>query len=150
MQCFAPVRLCTARQCSRYRAGPAPLPPWPRLDDADQFALSDVKGHQPVRGEIPPSQPDLGAALGQSPGLGPELIAGTYVRKDSTGRRADDGYVHRGQGPRGALQGQGPEHTDGVCTTDGTHCARQQVVGSVDAGNRWKTSAGGYGPRSKR
>jgi hypothetical protein len=36
------------------------------------------------------------------------------------------------------------EHIEGVFTTDGTHYTRQQVVDSIDAGNTWKTRAGGY------
>ncbi len=36
------------------------------------------------------------------------------------------------------------EHIEGVCTSDGTHYTRQQVVDSINAGNTWKTSAGGY------
>ena len=36
------------------------------------------------------------------------------------------------------------EHIEGVCTTDGTHYTRQQVVDSIDSGNTWKTSADGY------
>jgi hypothetical protein len=36
------------------------------------------------------------------------------------------------------------EHIEGICTTDGTHYTRQQVVDSIDAGNTWKTSADGY------
>jgi hypothetical protein len=36
------------------------------------------------------------------------------------------------------------EHIEGVCTTDGTHYTRQQVVDGIDAGNTWKTSADGY------
>ena len=35
------------------------------------------------------------------------------------------------------------EHIEGVCTTDGTHYTRKQVVDSIDAGNTWRTSAGG-------
>lgn len=36
------------------------------------------------------------------------------------------------------------EHIEGVCTSDGAHYTRQQVVDSIDAGNTWKTSADGY------
>lgn len=36
------------------------------------------------------------------------------------------------------------EHIEGVCTDDGTHYTRRQVVDSINAGNTWKTSAGGY------
>lgn len=36
------------------------------------------------------------------------------------------------------------EHIEGVCTDDGTHYTRQQVVDSINAGNTWRTSAGGY------
>jgi hypothetical protein len=35
-------------------------------------------------------------------------------------------------------------HIEGVCTDDGTHYTRQQVVDSINASNTWKTSAGGY------
>lgn len=35
-------------------------------------------------------------------------------------------------------------HIEGVCTTDGTHYTRREVVDSIDAGNVWKTSADGY------
>jgi hypothetical protein len=35
-------------------------------------------------------------------------------------------------------------HIEGVCTADGTHYTRRQVVDSIDAGNTWKTSADGY------
>jgi hypothetical protein len=35
-------------------------------------------------------------------------------------------------------------HIEGVCTADGTHYTRSQVVDSIDAGNIWKTSVGGY------
>jgi hypothetical protein len=36
------------------------------------------------------------------------------------------------------------EHIEGVCTSDGTHFTRQEVVDSIDAGNTWKTNADGY------
>lgn len=36
------------------------------------------------------------------------------------------------------------EHIEGVCTSAGVHYTRKQVVDSIDAGNTWKTSAGGY------
>jgi hypothetical protein len=36
------------------------------------------------------------------------------------------------------------KHIEGVCMSDNTHYTRQQVVDSIDAGNTWKTSAGGY------
>lgn len=36
------------------------------------------------------------------------------------------------------------KHIEGVCTSNGTHFTRQQVVDSINAGNVWKTSAGGY------
>jgi hypothetical protein len=39
---------------------------------------------------------------------------------------------------------KGHEHIEGVCTSDGTHYTRQQVVDSINAGNTWKTSADGY------
>ena len=35
-------------------------------------------------------------------------------------------------------------HIEGVCTSDGTRYTRKQVVDSINAGNTWKTSAGGY------
>lgn len=35
-------------------------------------------------------------------------------------------------------------HIEGVCTSTGTHYTRQQVVDSINAGNTWKTDAGGY------
>jgi hypothetical protein len=35
-------------------------------------------------------------------------------------------------------------HIEGVCTNAGTHYTRKQVVDSINAGNTWKTSAGGY------
>jgi hypothetical protein len=35
------------------------------------------------------------------------------------------------------------EHIEGVCTTNGTHYTRRQVVDSINAGNTWVTSAGG-------
>ena len=36
------------------------------------------------------------------------------------------------------------EHIEGVCTSDDTHYTRAEVVESINAGNTWKTSAGGY------
>jgi hypothetical protein len=36
------------------------------------------------------------------------------------------------------------KHIEGVCTSDGTHYTRKQVVDSIKDGNTWKTSAGGY------
>jgi hypothetical protein len=36
------------------------------------------------------------------------------------------------------------EHIQGVCTQNGTHYARKEVVDSINAGNTWKTSAEGY------
>jgi hypothetical protein len=35
-------------------------------------------------------------------------------------------------------------HIEGVCTNDGTHYTRKQVVDSINAGNTWKSSADGY------
>lgn len=35
-------------------------------------------------------------------------------------------------------------HIEGVCTSDGTHYKRKDVVASIDAGNTWKTKAEGY------
>ena len=35
-------------------------------------------------------------------------------------------------------------HIEGVCTSEGTHYTRKQVVDSINAGNTWKTSAAGY------
>jgi hypothetical protein len=35
-------------------------------------------------------------------------------------------------------------HIEGVCTQDGTHYTRAQVVSSIKSGNVWKTSADGY------
>ena len=49
----------------------------------------------------------------------------TKVRKES----ASDGTHH---------------HIEGVCTNDDTHYTRKQVVDSINAGNTWKTKAGGY------
>lgn len=34
-------------------------------------------------------------------------------------------------------------HIEGVCTTDGVHHTRAQVVASINVGNVWRTSAGG-------
>jgi hypothetical protein len=36
------------------------------------------------------------------------------------------------------------QHIEGVCTDANVHWTRQQVVSSINAGNTWKTSAGGY------
>jgi hypothetical protein len=36
------------------------------------------------------------------------------------------------------------KHIEGVCTSDGSHYTRKQVVDSINAGNTWKTSADGY------
>jgi hypothetical protein len=36
------------------------------------------------------------------------------------------------------------EHIEGVCPDSGVHYTRQEVVDSINAGNTWKTSAGGY------
>ena len=36
------------------------------------------------------------------------------------------------------------KHIEGVCTSNGTHFTRQQVVNSINAGNVWKSSAGGF------
>lgn len=36
------------------------------------------------------------------------------------------------------------EHIEGVCTDAGAHFTRKQVVDSINAGNTWKTKAGGY------
>lgn len=38
----------------------------------------------------------------------------------------------------------GGKHIEGVCTSDGTHYTRQQVVTSLNNGNMWRTSGGGY------
>ena len=35
-------------------------------------------------------------------------------------------------------------HIEGVITTAGVHYTRREVVDSIDAGNTWQTSAGGY------
>jgi hypothetical protein len=35
-------------------------------------------------------------------------------------------------------------HIEGVITSGGVHYTRQQVVNSINAGNTWQTSAGGY------
>ena len=35
-------------------------------------------------------------------------------------------------------------NTEGVCTSNGTHYTRKEVVDSTNAGNRWKTQADGY------
>jgi hypothetical protein len=35
-------------------------------------------------------------------------------------------------------------HLEGVFTDAGTHYTRREVVNSIDAGNTWRTSAGGY------
>lgn len=36
------------------------------------------------------------------------------------------------------------EHVEGFCTDGGVHYTRREVVDSINAGNIWKTSAGGY------
>lgn len=36
------------------------------------------------------------------------------------------------------------EHIEGVCTDADVHYTRRQVVDSINAGNTWQTSAGGY------
>lgn len=35
-------------------------------------------------------------------------------------------------------------HIEGVCTTDGVHHTRKEVVDSIARGNAWVTSAGGH------
>lgn len=35
-------------------------------------------------------------------------------------------------------------HIEGVCTNDGVHYTRAEVVKSINEGNLWKTSASGY------
>lgn len=35
-------------------------------------------------------------------------------------------------------------HIEGVCTDANVHYTRRQVVDSINAGNTWKTKAGGY------
>ena len=35
-------------------------------------------------------------------------------------------------------------HIEGVITSGGVHYTRKEVVNSIDAGNTWQTSAGGY------
>jgi hypothetical protein len=35
-------------------------------------------------------------------------------------------------------------HLEGVITDAGIHYTRQEVVNSINAGNSWRTSAGGY------
>jgi hypothetical protein len=35
-------------------------------------------------------------------------------------------------------------HIEGVCTSGGVHYTRKEVVDSINAGNVWKTNAGGY------
>lgn len=35
-------------------------------------------------------------------------------------------------------------HIAGVCTAAGSYYTRKQVVDSINAGNTWKTQAGGY------
>lgn len=35
-------------------------------------------------------------------------------------------------------------HIEGVCTPNGTHYTRKEVVDSINNGNTWKTSADGY------
>jgi hypothetical protein len=36
------------------------------------------------------------------------------------------------------------KHLEGVCTSSGTHYTRREVVDSINLGNTWQTSAGGY------
>jgi len=36
------------------------------------------------------------------------------------------------------------EHIEGVCTDDGTHYTRKEVVDSINDGNLWKTRANGH------
>jgi Protein of unknown function (DUF3892) len=36
------------------------------------------------------------------------------------------------------------QHIAGVCTTDNRHYTRLAVVDSINAGNTWETSAGGF------
>jgi hypothetical protein len=36
------------------------------------------------------------------------------------------------------------QHLEGVCTDAGTHFSRQKVVNSINAGDTWRTSAGGF------
>jgi hypothetical protein len=36
------------------------------------------------------------------------------------------------------------EHLEGVCTDTNLHYTRAEVVASLEAGNAWKTSAGGH------
>lgn len=48
-------------------------------------------------------------------------------------------YVRKQLAPDGTHR-----HIEGVCTEDGTHYTRQQVVDSIGRGNTWKTCAGGY------
>ena len=35
-------------------------------------------------------------------------------------------------------------HIEGVCTQDGTHYTRAEVVDSIDEGDTWETSVDGY------
>jgi hypothetical protein len=35
-------------------------------------------------------------------------------------------------------------HIEGVCTTDGRHYTRREVVASITQGDSWQSSAGGY------
>jgi uncharacterized protein DUF3892 len=42
------------------------------------------------------------------------------------------------------VQANGHRHLSGVYADYGVHYTRQQVVDSIDNGNTWKTSAGGY------
>lgn len=41
------------------------------------------------------------------------------------------------------------KHIEGVCTTDGVHHTRAQVVASINGGEDWHTSAGGARARIK-
>ena len=36
------------------------------------------------------------------------------------------------------------QHIEGVCTEDGRHYTRKEVVDSITGHNTWKTKAGGY------
>lgn len=36
------------------------------------------------------------------------------------------------------------QHIESVCTSDGVHHTRRDVVTSIDAGNTWQTKADGY------
>lgn len=55
------------------------------------------------------------------------------------------GDVRRDEGAKGTVGGSDTHaHIESVCSSDGTHYTRQQVVDSINAGNTWKTSADGY------